>query len=184
MNKSILLLIPFIIFSCFNQNSSQKAKNDESDEKKQESNLEKFPASKYFEIVNFNKARFVDKCTFEAEIELLNKSEYKFSKFELYSTLNFLTKDGFECETAIQRDAYKPNKIVDWEPNTTRIISFSSLGTGFYGGCGIGYDRTPEGIIITFKADAISIDKEIYDNFARYNLLPQWKEKQALDGLR
>jgi len=150
-------------------------------------NYNDFPASKYFKVDNIVNAQYLEKEKFETEFEVLNNSNYKFTKFVLSARIYYKFKNSEEvCPTYVQFDGIEPKLIENWEPHTKRKFHIASPGSGYAGSCNIAsYERTPDEIRFVLEARlAISVDAETKGAFAGYDLLPQWKERQIKEGLR
>lgn len=145
------------------------------------------PASKYFEVINVTKAQYLESAKFEMELEIINNSNYKFSKFILSAVIHYTMKNSdYVCTSTVQYDAYNPRSVENWEPNNIYKFYFVTPSWGSGGGCmDAQYNRTPEKIVLVLKPfTAISVDLETEDTFAMYDLLPLWKERQVKEGLR
>lgn len=146
------------------------------------------PASKYFKVVSITKVQYIEDAKFEMELEILNNTDYKFSKFELFAQILYKMKNSDDtCTSTVQYDAYNPRSVENWEPHTKIKFYFVTPSWGSGGGCITAqYDRTPEKIVLVLKPfpAAISVDLEVEGPFAMYNLLNLWKERQVKEGLR
>ncbi len=71
-------------------------------------------------------------------------------------------------------------------PNTKKKFYFAIDPHGQLGCLNLNYERTPESIELVLEPfiKAISFDAEVDGAFAKYDILPQWKEKQIKEGLR
>ena len=144
-------------------------------------------ASNYFKVDNISKFQYIDKGKFEMEFDILNNTDYKFSKFDLLVQINYKMKNSDEiCVSTVQFDALKPQFVENWEPHTKTKFYLISPCWGCGGGCfAAQYERTPESITLILKPfHAISVNLEVEDPFAIYDLLPQWKERQVKEGFR
>ena len=121
------------------------------------------------------------------EVEILNNTDYKFKNFVLSARITYkMQNEEVSCERSAQHDEITPNVIESWQPHTPKTFSFTIDHHGQLGCLKVNYDRTPESIELVLEPfiKAISVDKEVEGPFAIYDLLPQWKERQAKEGLR
>lgn len=156
---------------------------------------QELPTQNYFEIVNISQCEFEKDLGFIIKCEVINKSNLFFSKVILNAELELFMKSGriIDLSPYIQGvddtigdlGPQYHKRVINWEPNTTRkFIVYSPGGnhsTTFYN---VNYNQTPKEILITFFADAISIDEEPEGGFAQYSLLKTWKERQVFEGYR
>lgn len=145
------------------------------------------PASKYFKIDGITKMRYIEDGIFEMELEILNNTNYKFTKFVLYIQILYTMKNGDNiCESTAQYNEIKPRLVENWKPHSKMKFYFRTPSSGSRGGCyDAEYNRTPEKIVLTLKPfPAISVDLEVNEPFGMYDLLPLWKERQVKEGLR
>ena len=146
------------------------------------------PASKYFKVVSITKVQYIEDAKLEMELEILNNTDYKFSKFEFSAEILYKMKNSDDtCISTAQYNACNPRYVENWEPHTKIKFYFVTPTSGSGGGCITAhYDRTPEKIVLVLKPflRAISVDLEVEGPFAMYNLLSLWKERQVKEGLR
>lgn len=145
------------------------------------------PASEYFKVVNITKSQFIENGQFEMECEILNNTNFTFSRFDLYAEILFTMKDSDEiCTSTVQFDKCKPDFVENWKQYTNIKFYFVTPCWSCGGGCfSAKYERTPEKIVLVLKPHpAISVDLEVTEAFATYDLLPLWKERQVKEGLR
>ena len=144
------------------------------------------PMSNYFKIEKIFNVKY-DNRGFEMDFDLLNNSDYKFSSVNFHAAIYYKLKDGnSELHNVAQHDAWLPyshdgsgNHVLNWEPRTIQHIYFRIEP------CFTDYRRTPEKLMLLLKVEnATSVDAEINGNFAVYDLLDLWKEKQVKEGLR
>ncbi len=169
----------------FSQETEKTGASEETEEDTS-ANID-LPASKYFKVDSIFNAQYLENSKFEMEFEILNNTDYKFSKFELFVQILYVMKNSNSvCESTVQYDALEPRYVENWEPHTKIRFHFITPSWGSAGGCfDAQYNRTPEKITLVLKPfPAISVDLEVEEPFAMYDLLPLWKERQVKEGLR
>lgn len=184
--KKIIGAITFLILVGCNP---KIPKNDDQNSSKEE-NIENgdFPLSNYFKITKVFSGEYNKQRGFDMDFEIMNISDYKFSSVDLHGDTYCKLKNSDKiCQSTVQTidwvvDNKKnnwPHQIVNWEPHTTRRISFTCPTW-----CSATFDRTPEELNLILRINAISIDKEIEGIFVNYDILPLWQERQVKEGLR
>jgi len=147
------------------------------------------PASRYFKIEEITKAEYLEDGIFEMEFYVLNNSNFKFSSFLGLIQILYKMKNSDEyCTTTVQLYSYENKDLIikDWEPNTIKSIYFITPCKTCGGACfSASYNRTPEEIILVLSIiKAISVDIEVEGAYAKYDLLPLWKDRQIKEGFR
>ena len=193
----LYLLLFFLVFFLTQCNSDKSSINTgakdssiaygEKNNEENEPDRSDLPASKYFTVSDIIKGEYVKDGKFLMKVEVLNNTNYKFKNFELSARISYkMENEGISCERSAQYDEISPRIIANWLPHTTKKFSLTINHHGQLGCLNINYDRTPENIVLVLAPfmKAISVDAEVEGAFARYDLLPQWKERQIKEGLR
>ncbi len=124
----ISLLTIFSLLSCNNNSKNIKqAENEvgensikngnETDSLEQDYDVEEpvnpdLPASKYFEVTDISKAEYLNDSKFEMEVEILNKTDFKFKNFQLSARVSYKMKnEDVICERSAQHDEINPEVI-------------------------------------------------------------------------
>ena len=191
----VILFSTIIFCSCNTDNSqSNESFNNSTNAETNQNNdnisnaYADLPASKYFKIDSIIEYKYISNGKFEMKYIILNNSDYKFSTCLLRNQIFYKMKDEKEiCTTTIQdNDTYPSYRIENWEPHTKKQIHFISPCKSCLGACWLAnYERTPESIELVLQIlKAISVDVEVEGAFAKYDILPLWKERQVKEGLR
>ena len=191
MRKIIFGLAIILLTGCNQKKSTDTAQNQDTvryDSNEENSANNELPASNYFKITKVNFARYLKDGQFEMDFDLLNNTDYKFSRVRFSADIFYKMKNSDDgLQATVQNNDWQPysdngrcDHILNWEPMTTKHIYFISR----YGGCS-SYERTPDEItLIIMISNAVSVDFEIEGAFAKYDLLELWKGKQVEEGLR